>query len=95
MGTDSAMETTRARRSGGRARRREHKPGATAVRPGFSGGTYKPLSDRDVERIHETALDVLENIGMADPIPILTEHALASGCRINDRGRLCFPRNLV
>ncbi len=69
------------RRSGGRSRRHDQKPSASAVHPGFSGGTYKPLSDRDIERIHQTALDVLENIGMADPIPVLTERALASGCR--------------
>jgi len=94
MSTDSTIETPRARRSGGRSGRHNRKLPA-AVHPGFSGGTYKPLSDRDIERIHQTALDVLENIGMADPIPVLIERALASGCRISDRGRLCFPRGLV
>jgi trimethylamine---corrinoid protein Co-methyltransferase len=87
-----------AQRMGGRnarrARRREETP-AKAVQPGLSGGTYKPLSDHDIERIHHTALDVLENIGMASPIPILVEHALDKGCRLDDEGRLHFPRGLV
>ena len=35
-----------------------------AVRPGMEGGHYKPLSERDVERIHDAALHVLERIGV-------------------------------
>lgn len=59
------------------------------------GGRYQPLDAHEIERVHQTVLDVLENIGMADPIPILEECALAKGCRINEHGRLCFPRGLV
>ena len=33
--------------------------------PGW-GGTYRPLSDADVARIHGTALDALEQIGLAE-----------------------------
>ena len=85
------------RRSGGRAARRAARKAdaATAVHPGLKGGAYRPLTDRDVERIHATALDLLENIGMANPIPILRECALERGCRIDERGRLHFPRGLV
>jgi len=87
-----------ARRAGGHTGRKQRRTAGTsskAVRPGLVGGSYRPLSDRDMERIHQTALDVLEKIGMASPIPILREHALAKGCRIDERGRLCFPRALV
>ena len=63
--------------------------------PGLSGGSYTPLTQRDMERIHETALDVLENIGVADPVPRLREAALQRGCRISEHGRLLFPRALV
>jgi len=59
------------------------------------GGRYQPLNPREIERVHETALDVLENIGMADPIPILEKCAVEKGCRMNEHGRLCFPRALV
>ncbi len=40
-----------------------------AVRPGMVGGQYKPLTDRDMQRIHETALQLLETVGLAQAIP--------------------------
>ena len=53
----------------GRKARLEKPPEQSAIGPGFTGGQYKPLSDVDVQNVHRTILDVLENIGMADPIP--------------------------
>ena len=44
-----------------------------AVKMGLMGGKYKPLTGHDIEQIHQTALDVLENIGMGDPIPEFKE----------------------
>jgi len=85
-------------RTGGRAGRIQSKQDCdanSAVMTGVSGGTYTPLSQRDMARIHETALDVLENIGMADPVPRLLEAALEKGCTLSDKGRLLFPRALV
>ncbi|MCP5075471.1 MAG: hypothetical protein GY947_19535, partial [Rhodobacteraceae bacterium] len=67
------------RRAGGREARRASRqmrtPGSTGAK--LQGGTYRPLSERDVQRIHETALDLLEKVGMGNPLPILKEHALA------------------
>jgi trimethylamine--corrinoid protein Co-methyltransferase len=90
-------ETSLARRAGGHAAKQALRAAhhAEVVRPGLPGGAYRPLSERDLRRIHETALDVLEQVGMADPIPVLRESALAKGCRIDEHGRLCFPRALV
>jgi trimethylamine--corrinoid protein Co-methyltransferase len=79
----------------GRKARLENPPEQSAVAPGHTGGQYKPLNDVDVQNVHRTILDVLENIGMADPIPIVKEHALAQGCALDDNGRLLFPRALV
>jgi trimethylamine--corrinoid protein Co-methyltransferase len=79
----------------GRKARHANPPVASAIRPGMKGGRYRPLSESDIAQIHRTILDVLENIGLGDPIPILTEHALERGCRLNEQGRLCFPRSLV
>jgi trimethylamine--corrinoid protein Co-methyltransferase len=59
------------------------------------GGRYRPLTDSDQQKIHKTVLDVLENIGMGDPIPMVKACALNRGCFINEHGRLCFPRALV
>jgi trimethylamine--corrinoid protein Co-methyltransferase len=86
------------RRAGGRAGRRSQRaagPKKGAVGPGIPGGAYRPLSPRDIERIHERALDVLEKIGMAGAFPAFREIALAKGCRMNEHDRLCFPRSLI
>jgi trimethylamine--corrinoid protein Co-methyltransferase len=85
-------------RAGGRAARRrlrEAEGCSPAVRPGHEGGAYRPLSDRDVDRVHETALDLLATIGMGDPIPELRAAALDRGCTLTEAGRLLFPRALV
>ncbi|MFQ6004339.1 MAG: trimethylamine methyltransferase family protein [Woeseia sp.] len=79
----------------GRQARRENPPKQSAVAPGLTGGTFKPLTEAEMQSVHHTALDVLEKIGMADPIPIVEQHALEKGCRMDDNGRLCFPRSLV
>jgi trimethylamine--corrinoid protein Co-methyltransferase len=87
-----------ARRAGGREARRARQAepaGSQAVGPGLSGGSYRPLSDHDIRRIHATVLDVLEQVGMGDPPAEVRELALARGCHINARGRLIFPRALV
>ncbi len=91
-------QQTLQRRAGGRAARsklRQQGPASAAVTPGVSGGTYRPLSNRDMERVHQTALDLLAEVGMANPLPILQEHALARGCTMDDGGRLHFPHGLV
>ena len=91
-------QRTLQRRTGGRAARRklrEQGPASSAVSPGISGGTYRPLSNHDMERVHQTALDLLAEVGMANPLPILKEHALARGCTMDDGGRLHFPHGLV
>ena len=79
----------------GRKSRQQNPAIASAVKPGMLGGRYRPLTGSDEEKIHKTVLDVLENIGMGDPIPVVKERALKRGCFINEDGRLCFPRALV
>jgi len=87
-----------ARKSGGRAGRHAARAAGAAgmaVHPGMSGGAYKPLGDRDIERIHDAALHVLETIGIGEPIPEILDAALPKGCTLGDDGRLRFPRALV
>jgi len=79
----------------GRKARQENPPVASAIKAGLPGGRYRPLSQADEQQIHKTILDVLENIGMGEPIPIVREAALARGCFMNEHERLCFPRGLV
>ena len=61
------------------------------VRPGMPGGQYKPLSDADVLRIHHAALDVLENIGLADATPSGIEYMTKAGAKLTLHGSADFP----
>jgi trimethylamine--corrinoid protein Co-methyltransferase len=88
----------RKRERGTRARRRTERADgirSDAVRGGLPGGSFRPLSERDMQRIHTTALDVLEQIGIGDPIPDIVEEAVPRGAVLSDQGRLCFPRGLM
>jgi trimethylamine--corrinoid protein Co-methyltransferase len=88
------------RRRGGREARRELRARpipteAMAVRPGLAGGRYRPLAATEVERIHQAALDVLEQVGLSDAIPSCIDVVTAGGGLLGDDGRLRFPRGLV
>ena len=74
------------------ARRRIGPAGAksTAVHPGFEGGQYAPLKTRDIERIYDTALKLLEEVGIGDPIPEILKYAIPGGCILGDDGRLRY-----
>lgn len=87
-------------RGGGRAARRSARATALPdhlrpIRPGMEGGTYKPLSDEQVLRIHHAALDALETIGLADAPQSGVEYLTAAGCTLGEDGRIRFPRALV
>lgn len=87
-----------ARRSGGRSSRHALRAAGAkgqCVQPGLAGGAYKPLSESDIGKINETALDILENIGIGDPIPEILQYALPGGCTLGEDNRLRFPRSLV
>ncbi|MBT5001624.1 MAG: trimethylamine methyltransferase family protein [Tateyamaria sp.] len=87
-------------RSGGRAARRAARAAPLAdhlkpIRPGMSGGTFNPLSDGDVLRIHTAALDALETIGLADAPTSGINYLTSVGAILGDDGRIRFPRGLV
>jgi len=65
---------------------------------GLRGGQYRPLSETDIEEIHESALTILETTGMGyeKGLEETVEDLKAAGCGINaDEGRLLFPRKVV
>ncbi len=65
------------------------------VWPGLVGGRYQPLTRSEMDRIHSTVLDVMEQIGFADAIPSMIELVTAAGGWVDDDGRLHYPRSLV
>ena len=59
------------------------------------GAPYRPLSEAEVSRIHQAALDLLEQVGMAAPTDRVRDLCLAHGCSLSQSGRLLFPRSVV
>ena len=97
---NTKMSSAPSRRSGGSSARKALRaaPLMDDVRPiraGLEGGTYRPLTDLDVQKIHTAALDALETIGLADAPPSGVEILTNAGAVQGDDGRIRFPRALV
>jgi trimethylamine--corrinoid protein Co-methyltransferase len=80
------------RRDGGRSARHAAKAVTVTRTEPVRGGSYRPLSRREIERIHDAALTVLEEVGMGDPTPELARLGAEQGLSVGDDGRLRFPR---
>lgn len=94
------MTAQSARRAGGRSARRSARAAPLAdhlrpVRAGMTGGSYQPLSAEGVTRIHQAALDALENIGLSDAPPSGIKYMTGAGAMLGSDGRLRFPRALI
>ncbi len=90
----------RSGRSGGRQARVAMRaaPLADDVRPvrgGLPGGTYKPLTDAGMAKIHQSALEALEVIGLSNAPASGVEILTGAGAILGDDGRIRFPRALV
>jgi len=65
---------------------------------GLSGGIYQPLSQRDIETIHQTSLTILEQTGIAyeQGLKETAEMLAQAGARVDTKqSRIRFPRDLV
>ncbi|MGR3290603.1 MAG: trimethylamine methyltransferase family protein [Paracoccaceae bacterium] len=94
------MTDTKSRRSGGRAARIALRTAPLAkdirpVRPGMSGGTFKPLTDTEILQIHAAALNALEEIGLSDAPQSGVDYMIGAGAILGDDGRLRFPRAVI
>lgn len=91
------MAGHRVKRGGRRERmaQRASKPAIDPCPPGQIGGVYKPLSDTDLHRIFDTALDLLEKLGLGEVPERLHADLLAVGAIDNGEGRVLFPPALV
>ncbi len=87
------------RRPGGRSARHAARADKTSVPnlsgPGQRGGQYQPLSAHEVERIHQTAVRILTEIGMGAVPDVVIEQGVRKGAIVNGHGRLCFPPALI
>lgn len=89
-----------ARRAGGRRARVALRNAPLAesvkpVRPGLSGGQYKPLTDKDIALIDAGVFRLLEEVGLAQATPHCIEVCTAAGAVLGDDGRLRMPRAVV
>ena len=86
-------------RSGGRSARVQLRttPGEmpNPCPPGQSGGAYRPLDDNGLKQITDTAFQLLAELGMGDVPKRFQDLALSKGAYLNDRGRLCYSRDMV
>jgi trimethylamine--corrinoid protein Co-methyltransferase len=87
-------------RAGGRASRIAARAAALPeemrpVRPGLSGGTYKPLTQSDIQKIHDAALEALEIIGLADAPQSGIDVMTKAGAILGDDGRLRYPKSVI
>jgi len=93
------MTTQVKKRRGRKARQKTRaaplSPKKRPIWPGMSGGRYQPLTSSDMQRIHSTALDLLEKTGMAQAIPSMISRVCAKGGWMDDNERLHYPRALV
>jgi len=93
-------EPKRAARAGGREARRAMRAAPLAenmrpIRAGLSGGQYKPLTEAGIAKIHQSALEALEVIGLSQAPKSGVELLTGAGAIQGDDGRIRFPRALV
>jgi trimethylamine---corrinoid protein Co-methyltransferase len=62
---------------------------------GVLGARLKPLSPQEAALVEETALSLLETLGLSQAIPSMIEKVTAAGGALTEDGRLLFPRDLV
>nr|WP_321251110.1 trimethylamine methyltransferase family protein [uncultured Ruegeria sp.] len=91
------MSSEGSKRSGRKARhaQRAAKPAFDPCPPGQTGGAYKPLNHSEIEQVFDTALRLLEELGMGNVPDRLAADLRAAGARDREPGRLVFPRSMV
>ena len=86
-------------RRGRMARKRERAGGAgantSAIWPGIEGGRYQPLTPAEVQMMDQTAMRILEEIGVKGATPYCIEKICNAGGSLTEDGRLLFPEDMV
>ncbi len=78
----------------GKTAKRAAKPAFDPCPPGQAGGAYRPLSENDLQSIYDTALKLLDHLGMGEVPERLTRDLCASGARAKD-SRVLLPPEMV
>lgn len=79
-----------------RRKRRKKRKSVNVVPPGLSGGQYRPLTENDVDRIHESALHVLEHTGVEVMESEARDIFRKAGATIDpEKNRVYLPSSMV
>ncbi|MDA7963965.1 trimethylamine methyltransferase family protein [Ruegeria sp.] len=92
------MQSGASKRGGGRKARhaqRAAKPQVDPCPPGQIGGAYKPLKPDELDLIYDTALRLLETLGMGEVPDRLADDLIRAGAVPGKQDRLCFPRAMI
>lgn len=73
----------------------EEAGSVSPVWPGVEGGRLKPLAPEEVALVEETALSLLETLGLSQAIPSVIDKVCSAGGQLTEDRRLLFPRVLV
>ena len=71
-------------RSGGRRARQALRAAPPKTNPaphGQIGGQYKPLREDEIEAIYDTALRLLEELGIEDKVPTIYAHSTCANLK--------------
>ena len=79
---------------------RKNRRGRTASKriiasTSVTGGRYAPLNRPDLDKIHQAALDILQNVGISSASDLVIKVVIDGGGYVAQDGRLIFPRSLV
>ena len=83
------------RRKGGRSGEDDAEELKPPVWPGVEGGRYAPLTESELNLVHEAVLGLLETLGLSQATPSMIQKVKAHGGALTKDARLLFPRDLV
>ena len=94
------IQLKRNRRSGGRSARREKRAAPLPdnikpISPGMVGGTYKPLSLKDISAIEQTIFQLLDEVGLSQAPDKGVKKMQDYGAVLGEDNRLRFPKGIV
>ena len=92
---EQTVRTGRKQGRGGRGAHVRNTPGLIPPPIGTKSGTFKPLSDSDINRIYNAALEVLETVGFKGATKTVLQLALKRGCLLDEAGRKKKKKTLV
>ena len=63
------------------------------IRKGLAGGSFKPLTEESVRRVHQTAMRVMEEVGFEVNSPVALELFREAGAQVDrEKRRVCLAR---